>query len=228
MDFNTLAPLISGIAWTITYFGIVYRIFKDKTPGMPVAALCLNFAWEITYSVIYPPASSITLIIINVIWMIFDALIVVGTLLYGPKDYKQRFGINRPIFYFMFIIGIVASFGIMLLGPNFFGSMTIFHHDSFEVAKFIALIQNLVMSILFVSQFYSRKRFDNPIAGQSFMVAAAKWLGTPLTVGLLQAVADPTGFMSVIVGLTLICDTWYMLVLYREIKAQGLSPFKRI
>jgi len=228
MNFTTFAPLASGVAWTITYLAIVYRIFKDKMPGMPLAALCLNFAWEITYSVIYPPASSVILNIINAVWMVLDVLIVIGTLLYGSKDFQQRFGINRNIFYTIFAIGIIASFGIMLSGPSFFDSMTIFHHDSFEIAKFIALVQNLVMSILFVSQFYSRKRVSNPIAGQSFIIAFFKWVGTPMTVGLLQTMSDPTGFIGVIVGLTFVCDTWYMIVIYQEIKSQKLSPLKRI
>jgi hypothetical protein len=228
MSLATLAPVISGLAWTVTYAGVVTRTYKDKTPGMPLAALCLNFAWETTYSIIYPPQSSLVETLINVVWMILDALIVIGMLRFGPKDYQQRLGISKGTFYATFALGLAASFGVMLLGPSYFGGLPAFHHDSFEVAKFIALLQNCAMSMLFLSQFYSRKRFDNPIAGQSFTIAWSKWLGTSVTVGLVTVLADPTGFMAVIVGLTFVCDTWYMLAIYGELKRQGVSPWRRL
>ena len=140
MSLATLAPVISGLAWTVTYAGVVTRTYKDKVPGMPLAALCLNFAWETTYSIIYPPQSSLVETLINVVWMILNALIVIGMLRFGPKDYQQRLGISKGTFYATFALGLVASFGVMLLGPSYFGGLPAFHHDSFEVAKFIKIL----------------------------------------------------------------------------------------
>lgn len=228
MNLETLAPLISGIAWTITYAGVVNRTWRDKTPGMPLAALCLNFAWETTYSFIYPPQSSLMETIINVVWMCLDIMIVIGTFKFGPADYERRSGVPKKAFYAAFVLGLAASFGIMLLAPSFFGGLPAFHHDSFEVAKFIALLQNCAMSMLFVSQFYSRKRDGNPINGQSFTIAWSKWLGTAVTVGLMSVLGDPTGFMAVIVGLIFICDSWYMVLIYKELQANGISPWRRL
>lgn len=228
MNFESVAPLISGIAWTITYAGVVTRTWRDKTPGMPIAALCLNFAWETTYSFIYPPQSSMMETIINVVWMCLDIMIVIGTFRFGPADYTRRTGVSKSAFYVTFILGLAASFGIMLLAPAFFGGLPAFHHDSFEVAKFIALLQNCGMSMLFVSQFYSRKRDGNPINGQSFTIAWSKWLGTAVTVGLVSALNDSTGFMAIIVGLIFICDSWYMGLIFHELKVNGLSPWRRL
>lgn len=228
MNLETLAPLVSGVAWTVTYAGVVNRTWRDKTPGMPLAALCLNFAWETTYAFIYPPQSSLMEIMINIIWMCLDVLIVIGMLKFGPADYEKRAGLPKRAFYVALGLGLVTSFGIMLLAPAYFGGLPAFHHDSFEVAKFVALLQNCAMSILFVSQFYSRKRAGNPIAGQSFTIAWSKWLGTAVTVGLVAVVGDPTGFMAIIVGLIFVCDSWYMGLIYRELKAKGLSPWRRL
>jgi len=228
LTFSEIAPLISGLAWTITYVSLTYRGFKDKTPGMPLAALALNFTWEITFSLVYPPASSVILVVINTIWMILDVLIVIATLKYGPKVYHEGFGINKKTFYIMFLLGLLFSFGIMLLGTKFFIDLPLFNHSAFEVGKVIAKIQNMVMSILFLVQFYQRKKEANPIKGQSFTIAWTKWIGTPLTVGLLGVITDPTGFMAVIVGLTFICDTWYMVVIYRELYSLGINPWKRL
>lgn len=83
-------------------------------------------------------------------------------------------------------------------------------------------------TILFLVQFYQRKNEGTSIAGQSFIIAFTKWIGTPLTVGLLAILTDPTGFMIVIVGLIFICDTWYMLAIYNELKSQGINPLKRL
>ena len=45
MDVVTATVVLSGIAWTITYVALVYRGFKDRTYGMPLAALALNISW---------------------------------------------------------------------------------------------------------------------------------------------------------------------------------------
>ncbi|WP_125589838.1 transmembrane-type terpene cyclase [Companilactobacillus jidongensis] len=224
---NNILPLISGIAWTITYSALVYRGFKDKIPGMPLAALCLNFAWETTFAYIYPPAGSLMTTVINAVWMILDIGIVVSMIKFGPRDYGKRFGISKNIFYLMLVIGMVVSFGIMVTGAKYFVGLPSFHQNTFEVAKFIAFTQNLIMSILFLSQFYQRKQVDNPIKGQSFTIAITKCIGTGLTVGIAAAFRDSTGFMAVLIVPTIICDFWYIGVIYRELRAQGINPLRR-
>lgn len=49
MNLQSTAGLLSGIAWTITYIALVYRGFKDKWYGMPMPAMALNIAWELTF-----------------------------------------------------------------------------------------------------------------------------------------------------------------------------------
>lgn len=58
MNWVDLTVLLSGIAWTITYVALVYRGIKGKSYGMPLVPLSMNFAWEITFSLIYPPHAS--------------------------------------------------------------------------------------------------------------------------------------------------------------------------
>lgn len=41
--FATVIVLLSGIFWTITYIALVYRGFKDKSYGMPLAALAAEY-----------------------------------------------------------------------------------------------------------------------------------------------------------------------------------------
>ena len=82
MNWVELTVLLSGIAWTITYIALVYRGIKDKSYGMPLVPLALNIAWEITFSLIYPPHTTGGLATaINTVWMICDVGIVI-TFLY--------------------------------------------------------------------------------------------------------------------------------------------------
>lgn len=39
---TTLVGGISGICWTIVYIALVYRSFRDKSYGMPIAALAMT------------------------------------------------------------------------------------------------------------------------------------------------------------------------------------------
>ncbi|KFG81920.1 integral membrane protein [Metarhizium anisopliae] len=46
--------LLMGLGWTTNYAGMIYKSLKDRTYGMALMPLCCNFAWELTYAVIYP------------------------------------------------------------------------------------------------------------------------------------------------------------------------------
>lgn len=86
MGFVNTMVLISGICWTIIYRALIYRGFKVKSYGMPLAAFALNIDWEITYSLIYPPHSGGGLATpINTVCMVCDVGIVASFSLYGYK-----------------------------------------------------------------------------------------------------------------------------------------------
>lgn len=51
--------LLMGIGWTTNYVGMVYKSLKDETYAMALMALCCNFAWELTYALIYPFGSNL-------------------------------------------------------------------------------------------------------------------------------------------------------------------------
>ena len=226
------APIASGICWTIVYFALAYRGFKDDSYGMPFAALALNFAWEFTFSLVYPPTGAgIANAVVNTVWMICDIAIVVTFYRNGYKYLDKQFGISQNVFYAVTILGFALAFAVMLVGGPFFGSFhEYFNHDIFEGAQFIALIQNAVMSIWVVAFFYSRKKMGVSIEGQSMYAAVAKLIGTTFTVGIYYIVHHPGTwyFMGVMILTSLIFDIWYCVILYREIKSQGISPFKRV
>ena len=229
MDLNFTAVVLSGLAWTITYIALVYRGFRDRSYGMPLVALALNFTWEIVYSQIYPP-SSIKLVgtIINTVWMLCDAGIVATFFLYGYKYFERHYGISRAEFYVFTFLAFLASFGVMILGAPFLKDfLPYFGGDPFESGKFIAFIQNAAMSVLFVAMFYQRRSIE----GQSFTIAWTKWLGTSMTVGLSYLGIehrDNWRFVGVFVAVCFVFDLWYMVLIYRQLRREGINPWTRL
>lgn len=229
MKFATAMVLLSGIFWTITYVALVYRGFKDKSYGMPLAALALNIAWEITYSIIYPPHSGgMTASVINTIWMICDTGIAATFLLYGFKYFEKKYQLSRAQFYALSLLGFLSSLAIMIVGGPFFKDfLPFFKGDLFESAKFIAIIQNAVMSILFVIMFLERRSCE----GQSFTIAWSKWLGTSMTVGISYLTVDHPDnwhFMSIFVAICFIFDIWYMVLIFQQLRKEQLNPWTRL
>ncbi|KAM4067155.1 terpene cyclase atmB [Hirsutella rhossiliensis] len=51
--------LLMGVGWTTNYVGMIYKSLRDQTYGMALMPLCCNFAWELTYALIYPFGSDL-------------------------------------------------------------------------------------------------------------------------------------------------------------------------
>ena len=220
---------VSGIMWSIAYVAIAYRGFKDKSFGMPLIPLALNIAWEFLIAVVYGGHSSGIVVVTQIAWIVLDALIVVTFLLYGYRHYKEAFGISRPVFWFTTVVAFAGSAVVMTLGIQFFADFdTWFNRDVMDSAKFIAFIQNLVISIAFVVMLWLRRSSE----GQSFWIAVTKLIGTPLTVGwsyvLVAHDGDNIAFMASIVALILLFDLWYCVLIYRQLQSEGRNPFARL
>lgn len=229
MDFITGTVVLSGIAWTITYVALVYRGFKDRTYGMPLAALALNVSWEFTYSLVYPPHSmGAAAWAFNALWMVCDLGIVATFLIFGYDQVRRHYELSRGEFYLGAACAFAGSMAVMLVGGPFFKDFTpYFRCDLFESAKFIAFVQNAVMSALFVSMFYLRRGVE----GQSFTIAWTKWIGTSMTVGLSYLAVehpDQWHFVGVFVALSFIFDVWYTALIYRALRRRGLNPWTRL
>lgn len=229
MDVSVAVPALSGVMWSIAYVAIVYRGFKDKSFGMPLIPLALNIAWEFLVVVVHGGHSSPIVTVTQIAWLVLDVLIVASFLRYGYRHYKEAFGISRPVFWFTTVVAFAGSAVVMTLGIQFFaGFDTWFDRDVMDSARFIALIQNLVISIAFVVMLWLRRSSE----GQSFWIAVTKLIGTPLTVGwfyvLVSHKGDSVGFMASIVVLTLLFDLWYCVLIYRQLRSEGRNPFARL
>ena len=84
--------LMCGGFWMISYSIAIYKGIKEKSYAMPFFSLCLNISWEMLYfkKVINGGDGGLIWIIIDSIWLILDAGILITYFLYGKKYYPDK------------------------------------------------------------------------------------------------------------------------------------------
>jgi hypothetical protein len=162
-DLNTALTLTGGVCWTIVYIFIIIRSFKDKTYGMPFWALAFNISWEAIFSLVFLFPDKPLQTLINRIWLLFDAAIIVTYFLYGKKEWPA--GISKKWFYpYSVVVLITAYLFVYLVSADLDNSQ----------GKYAAFIQNLMMSWLFILMLIRRQSQE----GQSVWIALFKMIGT--------------------------------------------------
>ncbi|EOI6974999.1 hypothetical protein ACMVKW_001323 [Listeria monocytogenes] len=171
--------LLSGIAWTIVYIELIRNGIKHKTYAMPLFALSLNFAWEVIYSIndLVINSNSIGVQgLVNLVWACFDLIIVYTYFKYGKKYFPE----NAKKYFIPFsILVFITGFAIQLA---FY-----FSFDPIPAAQYSAFMQNVAMSILFLTMLFQ----SHNTRGQTLLMAYSKWIGTlapALLMGLLQEI----------------------------------------
>lgn len=201
--------IIGGLFWTLTYLLIIRRNAVDKTLGMPLVALAANISWEFTFSVLIPHGAP--QIYVDWAWLIFDAIIVLQTLRYGPTVFAHT-PIGGKRFYPVFVLTLLLSFGAVYTITLEFQDFT---------GKYAAFSQNLLMSILFLFMLYSRQS----LAGQSFYIALFKCLGSLLFSVLFFLRTQQAPYMNYLFLTTLCFDALYVWWVYTKHQALGQNPW---
>src|SRR5262249_17420217 len=199
----------SGIFWTAVYIVIIRLCFRERTYGMPIAALCANISWEFIFSFVYPhdpPQNYIT-----IVWFVFDLVIVLQTLQFGRVVFEPP-----SLFYPAFILGLLVSFGAIL-------AITVQFND--WDGKYTAFGQNLMMSVLFVAMLLRRQ----DIKGQSiYIIAFGKMVGTVLPSMLFFLRFPNSPLLNFLYVSILIFDVIYTVLLYTKHKELRINPWTRV
>jgi hypothetical protein len=202
-------PLLTfqGIFWISAYALLIQRGAVDKSLGMPLFALALNLGWELSYVLVLPHPSGQKPF--DLAWVLLDLVILWQALRYGRKDFPA---LSPPAFRGMAVAAV-------LLGAVLAIAM------GYELADFegiySALAINVYMSWAFIALLLRR----GSSAGQSLQVAASKGLGT-LCVGVMFVSFYPQRWLLALLAVTiLVLDLTYVVMLYRQIRAEGVSPW---
>jgi hypothetical protein len=165
LDIHLFLTLLSGLCWTVVYIDGIRIGFRDHSFAIPFWALVLNLAWEFLYGVEgYISYGWKPQTVINILWFLLDIGILYTFLRYGRKYFPR----NLPVVAFPLwtILGLLSAFILQWLFYQEFGFG--------PGAKYSAFLQNLLMSILFISMLVKRGGPE----GQSLNIAINKWIGT--------------------------------------------------
>jgi hypothetical protein len=200
---------IGSILWMCAYILAIRRGFLEKTYAIPAAAIFGNFTWEFLFAFVFPQSSPAQRLV-NFIWFGLDVVIVVTYLLYG----KKHFALNPSLFYPAFLLGIGTG-------------VTLFATASVQLSDFSGnysgFTLNLMMSVLFIEMLTRRKSSE----GQSIYIAIFKWFGT-FGYAILFTIRHPDWvYLIALFILIFIYDLIYTVMLYRQLKREGIAPFKR-
>jgi len=215
MTIDLFLMLLSGIAWSVVYIDAIRIGLKDHSYAMPFWALALNIAWEFLHAILGFKAAGLTLQIgINFAWFLLDIGLLFTYLRFGRKYFPSS--VSKSFFYPWSVVVLVTAFIAQYMFIHEFGLLM--------GAVYSAFLQNLLMSILFISMLIQR----NSSEGQTLLIAVCKCIGT-LAPTIYMGIIGIKGFMApnslvlVTGGLIFFFDLLYigLLIRFRNIKKRG-------
>jgi hypothetical protein len=193
--------IIGGLFWSITYLLIIRRGLKDKTYGMPLAALCANISWEGIFSFIYP--HSPPQLYINYVWFLIDVVILMQFFKYGRSEFPS---LSKNKFIAMLLFALATCFALVFSITREFNDWQ---------GAYAAFGQNLMMSVLFILMLYNRNGFR----GQSMFIALFKMMGTAissLAFYLYQPISQGSFILPFLFISIFIYDLIYVILIYQK------------
>jgi hypothetical protein len=159
-----LSAIVMFGGWGLTYLFVIRQCFRERTYGIPLVNICLNFSWELIYSFgLVAPGEPRLLVYGNRLWFVFDILLVYQLFRYG-KDVQVQPWVKKH--YHLVATGtLILSF----LGVYMF---SLYFYDVYGLA--VSFMMNLLMSVLFIPFLWARPN----LRGISYPAAWAKMLGT--------------------------------------------------
>lgn len=202
----SLVMLVGGF-WLAAYALAIREAMRSGRNGIPAVAVGLNIAWEFNDSLIVDHASWQRPF--NFAWFLLDSFIAWQVLTYGQKDYPAM-SVTEFRRFFLSIVG----FAVVCI-PAFELEIG----DSY--GAYSGLILNCVMSLAFVSML--RRRGSS--AGQSMYIALGKQTGSLFAVVMCVSLYPHSYLVPVLSATYIILDMYYTIALYRQIRAEGASPW---
>jgi hypothetical protein len=207
MTIDIFLMLLSGIAWSVVYTDAIRLGLKDHSYAMPFWALALNIAWEFLHATLGFKAAGLTVQIgINFAWFLLDIGVLYTYFRFGRKYFPPS--VSKTYFYPWSVVVLVAAFIIQYTFIHEFGLLM--------GAVYSAFLQNLLMSILFITMLMQR----NSSEGQALLIAVSKCIGT-LAPTIYMGIIGIKGFMApnslvlVTGGLIFFFDLLYIVLLAR-------------
>ncbi len=199
---------VGCVFWIAAYVFAIRQGFKDRAHGLPLVAICLNFAWEFLASWIIPNPVPLWHAF-DRIWFFVDLVIVYQLLRYGAS--LQRIPEVRR--FFLPIVGVTTVLGGI-------GLYTFYLQYRDILALVGAFMINLIMSVAFVFFFFERRNQEG--RGLSVGAAWCKMLGTLGTsiechyvIGLAEPWLPSLSFLHFLSASIFLVDCLYVFLVTR-------------
>lgn len=180
--------------WTITYIWIIYKGFRDRTCGMPLAALCANITWEFLFSFFMPyhPLQQV----VTLLWFLLDCIILFQ-FLYFSKSLYPTWPIKQIVFSLL-VIALLLHYGIAAEFQD-------------QEGKYSAFGINLMMSILFIKMLLKQELY-----GQSIYIAYSKMMGSLCASIWCFSLNPHSILLNMMYILIFILDVVYIVLVYNR------------
>lgn len=207
--------VLGDLCWAIAYILIIRQCFRQRTYGLPLVAIVMNFTWELQYSLVQPPRcdnGSVDVVKVAMIlaWAVLDAFIVWQLFRYGRAE--QTFAeIQR--YYPLVLVGAL----LLAAAGNF--AFAEFYPDA--AAPLSGLMINFVMSLLFIFLLFARPDLHGIGWGASWFRVSGNSVIFLANIFLLEeSPASLRGFVLFLFCGTAIFDIAFMVLLHKQRAAQ--------
>ncbi len=197
---------VVGVCTFLAYGLAIRRGFLDRRSTLPVFAVCANVSWELTYVVVHPG-----LRVILYFWIPLNLVLLWQALRYGRQDFP---GLSRPAFGWMVAGWSAFALSFMILATREFDD---------RVGAYTTVFVVVLMEALFIVMLRTRRS----TVGQTMYLA------------LLKTVVDASGAVGLIawypnrwllhqmIAAELVLDVVYIVLLYRQFRAEGVNPWRK-
>ena len=191
---------IGSLLWLVCYADTLWDIKHKKTLNIPLAAILLNFGWEIAACWFFVPNMGKLLVAAYWAWMCFDVFIFASTFRYGYKQIVNAFFKDRLKFFL--VIGIIISFATQL---------TYMLQYDLPMAPITGYIINLVMSASFLYLI-----IIPGFQGDSFITGWSKFLGTGIISIMFYTKYPDNNFLTSMYIAVAFFDVMYLVLLHKK------------
>ena len=221
---NILLGLLGLFCWIFAYVLIIYRGIKDKTYGIPLIPLALNFGWELVYTFCFP--FSLYSQFTTALWLFSDLGIVYTYFKYGYSTFNKYYHLEKKQWYCISVFAFLIGFLINYFGHKFF-LQYLNDFSSQEVPAFIAWLILMITPICMLAMFFQRGN----VQGQSFIIVGVMILGNLFYI--VQFFIHPFyykwdhPFLVLIISISIVVEFYYAKLLYKRLIKEGINPWKR-
>lgn len=201
--------VLGDFLWAVAYVLIIRQCFRQRSYGLPLAAIAMNFTWELQYSLLQPPRcdnGSVDVVKVAMIlaWVVLDAVIVWQLFRYGRAEQSIQ-EVRRH-----FPAVVLTSLILAALGNLAFAR---FHPNA--SAPFSGLIINFVMSLLFIFLLFGRPKLRGISWGAALFRVAGNSVIFFANIFLMQGNAPGVrDFALFLFGGTALFDLIFLKLLY--------------